>query len=111
MARAGDYRQRFTVWTATRTTSVTTGDRPKTYTNSGVVLWGAEETSQANIETDFGAVRSQVSGTIRLRNFPTLTTLDRLIGGYWNTTYIIDGIRKDERNNETVVDCHSLEIL
>ena len=106
---AGNYNWAFTWLQCVRTADGTTGDKPKSYTSNGI-LWGSAKLESANVENEFGAVRSVVTGTVRLRNWPDITTLDRLL---WTPssgteTLIIDGVRKDWDANETVLDVHAV---
>lgn len=107
---AGKYPFRFQLMTCSRTQDISTGDKPKTYTSAGY-LWGSTKLESANVENEYGAVRAVVTGTVRLRNWPTITTLDRLL---WTPnsgtlTFVIDGVRADFDANETVLNVHSFD--
>lgn len=104
---AGEYSNRLQLLQCTRTLDTATGDKPKTYTAAGY-LWAAVDLESASVQSEYGAPRSQSTGTIRLRNYPTVTTSDRLYLAEWEQTYIIDGIRWGD--NETICDVHTLEI-
>jgi head-tail adaptor len=106
---AGDYPYRLQWLQCVRTTDNTTGDAPKTYTSNGY-LWGSVDLQSSNSQTDYGAVRNQASGTIKLRNFPNIVGSDRLFSSLYNQTFVIDGVRKDFENNQMVLEVHSLEM-
>lgn len=107
--QAGQYDCRFQLLQCTRTADGTTGDKPKTYLSVGYV-WGSVDLESASIANRYGAERAQGTGTIRLRNLPVITTLDRLYSPALDTTYTIDGLRRDYRANETILDVSTLEI-
>jgi hypothetical protein len=118
MIGAGDYRWQYAYFPCSRTSDGTTGDKPRVwgtspYTNGmgspTATYWGSEELQSSQQENEYGAVRTRWYGTIRLRNVLTISAEDRLIGGALSTTlYIIDGVRIDHPNNQTVLDVHSL---
>lgn len=102
---AGKYGYRFQWLQCVRTTDTSTGDRPKTYAENGY-LWGSIDVSSASEQDEFGAVRETVSGTVRLRQFPEVSALDRLYLSEWDETYLIDGVRWGD--NEMICDVHKL---
>ncbi len=107
---AGEYKWQYGYSKMTRTTDGVTGDSPRTYTIWGT-FWGTEEPQSGSQENEFGATRPRETGVIRLRNLlHQVKAEDRLIGGYYGTTYIIDGVRINWANNETICDVHSLEV-
>jgi head-tail adaptor len=105
--QAGQYNQRFEWLQCTRTSDGTTGDSPKSYVSQGY-LWGSASLESANEQTEFGAVRPTVVGTVTLRNWPGVSALDRLVYVQWGDTYLVDGVRRDRENNETILDVHQL---
>lgn len=106
---AGDYPWRWQWLVCARTPDTQTGDRPKSWVNGGF-LWGSAELESASDVNEYGAVRSTVSGTARFRQFPKLSTNDRLVLIRDGQTYVIDGIRPDWDANETVVTVHALVV-
>ena len=106
---AGDYSYRLQWLQCSRTADGTTGDRPKTYTLNGY-LWSSIELQSATVQNEYGAQRTQASGTIRLRNWPAIQTIDRIYSIEHDQTFVIDGVRKDLDNNETILDVHTLEL-
>lgn len=106
---AGEYRWRWQWFQCVRTADGTTGDKPKTYTSNGY-LWGTAELTSANEQNEYGAPRYIVTGQVRFRQFLALSPLDRLVLLRDNQTFIIDGVRKDFDNNQTIADIHSLSI-
>jgi hypothetical protein len=106
---AGKYAWRWQWLVCARNPDAQTGDKPKSWVNGGY-LWGSAELESGSEVTEYGAVRSTVSGTARFRQFPNLSTNDRLLLIRDNQTYLIDGLRTDWDANETIATIHSLVV-
>ena len=109
MSNPGDYSYRIQWLQCVRTLDTTTGDTPKTYTANGY-LWGRIELQSSTVQNEYGAQRSQSSGTVKLRNWPNVQSSDRLYSIEHQQTFVIDGVRKDLETVETICDVHSLEL-
>ena len=106
---SGLYSYRWIWGQCQRTTDNVTGDRPKLYVNNGY-LFGTYELDSSIEQDEYGATRSTASGTIRIRQFPPISPLDRLYCVAFNETYVVDGVRRDQPNNQMIVDIHRLDM-
>ena len=91
-----------------RTLDTTTGDNPRTYVANATPLWGSAELQSASVENEYGRPAYIVTGQVRFRQQIAINQLDRLTLIRDNMTFVIDGIRFDWDNNQTIVDIHSL---
>jgi hypothetical protein len=107
MPNAGAYPYRWEWLKCSRTNDGTTGDRPKTYVSQGY-LYGTYELDSSTEQNEFGAIRSTVSGTFHIRQYPEISPLDRLYSVAFDETYLVDGVRWG--NNEMIVDVHRLDV-
>lgn len=102
MARqAGDYESSLTWLVRSVTKNTSTGQDVETFTDNGI-LWGSVSSDTAIEANAFGALQSQSTGSIRLRQYPDVKATDRLIYRNFETTYMITGVRWG--NNETIAE-------
>lgn len=95
---AGDYNQPFT-WLLRTTTKDSTGNAPtgqdvETFTSNGL-LWGQMFTDTAVEANAYGSLQTQSTATIRFRQWPTLSAMDRVVHEQFGETYMVTGIRRD----------------
>jgi head-tail adaptor len=70
-------------------------------------LWCAVEVLSGRRQQDYGADRPGTAATIRVRNWPALSALDRLSLGEWGETWVIESVRRGD--NELVVEAHQFD--
>lgn len=87
--------------------NATNGQEEETFT-PGSWYWCAVEVTNSRRTTDYGSQQTTQEATIRVRNYPTLTALDRLQDGS-GTTWVIDSMYTGD--DELVCDCHAWDAL
>lgn len=117
MAQAGTFNESFTLLYR-HTSKSTTGQDVETFLTHPVgvsssptvtVLWGELESIDGTEATEYGAIRSQSSARITLRQFVSIDAKDRLEHRNTGAIYVIDGVRKDRSTNTTVIDAHEFQ--
>lgn len=108
MANPGTYDTRFQWLRRSTTKNAQNGQDEETFTGNGY-LWGALEQTTGRTSSDYGAEQTGADVEIRVRNYPTLSPLDRLYSAEWDETYILDSIRR--ANNELVIEAHVYDDL
>jgi hypothetical protein len=103
----GNARYRFEWLKCSRPADGTTGDRPRSYTSNGY-LWGSAVFDNATEQSELGATRSTIVGTLTFRGWVPLSTLDRLNYVQFGQTFLVDGVRNPGDGYETIVDVHLL---
>ena len=102
MAGAGIYGDRLQRLVRTVTKNPQTGQDEETFTPAEW-LWATVESLTGRRQRDYGADQTGADAVIRVRNWPTLSALDRLSRPVWGETYVIDTIAYGD--NETVCTC------
>ena len=100
--KAGDYANRLTWRKRTVTTDTTSGEEIESFADNGF-LWCAFSTFVGRVRRDYGSDQTSADLTVRVRNYPALSALDRLYSSEWDETYVIDSIGRGD--NELVCDC------
>jgi head-tail adaptor len=67
-------------------------------------LWCQVESNQGRKQEDYGAERTGITATIRIRNYPEITALDRLESVEWGDLWVIESIGRGD--NELIADCY-----
>lgn len=104
---AGEYRQRL-VWLKRTTSKGTTGQDEETFTDNGR-LWCAVSDGSGRQYRAYGSEQSGSDFTVRVRNFPALSALDRLQAYGSGELYVIESIGRGE--NELVCTCQHFDDL
>jgi SPP1 family predicted phage head-tail adaptor len=97
---AGEYQDRLK-WLKRTTTKDQYGQDVESFTNNGY-LWAAIEVTTGRKSVDHGGEQTGAEATIRVRQYPTLSALDRLESEEWNELWIIDHMRRGD--NELIVE-------
>jgi head-tail adaptor len=105
--KAGVYNERLH-WMKRSNTKDNIGQDVASYTHDGY-LWANVEPETGRRQDDYGADQAGQNGTIRIRNYPTVSALDRLYRPEWEQTWIIDSIVYGE--DEIIVAAHVYESL
>lgn len=108
MRGAGEYADRLTWKKRTAVKNPANGEDEEVFTDSGL-LWCAVEEGSGRKQTDYGAEQSGEETTVRIRNYPAVSALDRLFSGEWGELWIIEDIARG--NNELVCRCHRYDEL
>lgn len=107
---AGTYNTPLLRMVNTKTKDTTNGQQVEEWTiTPGAYLWCAVESVNSRVRTDYGSAQTTQEATIRVRNYPTLTALDRLRDASDGTTWVIDSLYTGD--NEIVCDCHAWDAL
>ncbi len=107
MPNAGTYSDAVVRLVCTRVKSADNGQEVETFAD-GASLWTRIEIESGRRQEDYGAEQTGVQATIRVRNFPALTALDRFRDGD-GQIYIIETIRPGD--DEWICDCHAYDAL
>jgi SPP1 family predicted phage head-tail adaptor len=99
MMAAGQYKDRLTWLKRTVTKNPNNGQDEETFTVNGS-LWGSVEPTTGRKAIDYGAEQTGADATIRLRNYPTVSALDRLELPAEGELWVIDHVRRGD--NELV---------
>jgi head-tail adaptor len=99
MRQAGKYDSRLTWKKRTATKNPQNGQDEETFNDNGF-LWAGVEADTGRVLRDYGSEQTGADVTIRVRNYPALSALDRLYSSEWNETYIIESIGRG--NNELI---------
>jgi head-tail adaptor len=92
---AGQYKDRLTWLKRTVAKNPTNGQDEETFTENGF-LWGSVELTTGRKATDYGAEQTGADATIRLRNYPTVSALDRLELQTEGELWVIDHVRRGD---------------
>lgn len=99
---AGDYSDRIRRHVCTQTVNPANGQEEETFTPSNY-LWARIEIDSSRKQQDYSSQQTGVDATIYIRNYPTLSPLDRLYSQEWDELWIIQSIKRG--NNELICDC------
>jgi head-tail adaptor len=105
---AGKYAERLTWKRRTTTKNTVNGQDVETFIDNGF-LWANIEITSGRKQTDYGAEQHGADATIRVRNWPTLSALDRLYSAEWDELWIIANLRRGD--NELVCECVKYDAL
>lgn len=108
MNKAADYSDRCQWLKRSTNKDSTTGQDVESFTANGY-LWCAVEPNAGRDQTDYGSRQKGQDGTIRIRNYPAVSALDRLYRPEWGQTWILDSFYYGD--NETVCTAHTYEAL
>lgn len=106
--KAGEYKDRLKWLKRTTTKNPNNGQDEETFTDNGS-LWASVELTTGRKAIDYGAEQTGSEATIRIRNFPSVSALDRLeltSEGEW---WVIDHVRRGD--NELVCDVMKFDEL
>lgn len=98
--QAGTYNDRLK-WLKRTATKDQYGQDKETFTDHGF-LWASIEVTTGRKATEYGGEQSGQEATIRIRQMPSLSALDRLEAPEWGELWIIDHIRRGD--NELIVE-------
>jgi len=87
---AGNYPDRLRRLVRSTDKNAQNGQDEETFT-PGAYYWCRVETPNGRRQKDYGATQTGADVTIFVRNFPTLTALDRLTDGA--TVYVVESVR------------------
>lgn len=104
MNKTGSYNNRCT-WLQRSTSTSSIGQQEETFSSNGY-LWCAIDNVSGRKQTDYGAQRTGNYSTIRIRNYPAITAVDRLQDNLDNI-WVIESITKGD--NETICDCYKFD--
>ena len=107
MTGAGNYADRLT-WKKRSVTKDNLGQDKETFADNGG-LWGDIDLTNGRRQTDYGSSQTGADAVIRIRNWPTLSALDRLYSAEWNELWVIAHLRRGE--NELVCECVKYDAL
>jgi head-tail adaptor len=95
MMAAGQYKDRLTWLKRTVAKNPNNGQDEETFTENGF-LWGSVELTTGRKSIDYGAEQTGADATIRLRNYPTVSALDRLELKAEGELWVIDHVRRGD---------------
>lgn len=96
---AGTYKDRLKWLKRIITKNPTNGQDEESFEDNGS-LWGSVELTTGRKAIDYGAEQTGADATIRLRNYPTVSALDRLELTAEGELWVIDHVRRGD--NELV---------
>lgn len=99
---AGIYTSRLLWLKCTKTKNEDNGDLEDAWAANGYLWCSVEETNARRGQNEYDAAQSGVDVEIRVRNYPALSTTDRLEDSYYGYTYVLEGIRNGD--DELIVD-------
>ncbi len=108
MQSAGDYSDHCQLLKRTLTKDPATGQDVEAFPANGY-LWCAVEINSARRQESLGASQTGVAATIRIRNYVTVSALDRLYLAEWGETWILETIRRGD--NELIAEAHRFDDL
>lgn len=108
MNQAGKYSEAFTLLLQTITPDGD-GAPVESFPAQSGTLWGSLEPSTGEEAMAYGAMTGQSVAIIRLRQFPPVRAVDRLLHKRSGLTYDVTGRYTDYANNETVLQCTVLD--
>jgi head-tail adaptor len=106
MAQAGQYPTRLRRLVRSTSKDAANGQDEETFT-PGAYYWCRVEMPNGRRQRDYGAIQTGADVTVFVRNYPTLTALDRLTDG--NTTLILESVRAGE--NEWICEANYFDDL
>jgi hypothetical protein len=104
------YDQSFTWLKQTTNKNTDNGQEEEVFSNNGT-LFGSLVLTNGSEQDEYGALQAISEGEVRLRQFPAITALDRLLHKQFNEVYVIKGVYKNQRANETVLQVKLYENL
>ncbi|QEL13876.1 phage head completion protein [Limnoglobus roseus] len=107
MNKAGDYSDRC-VWQTRTIGKDATGQDVESFPDGGF-LWCSVEPETGRRQDDYGTPQTGENGTIRIRNYPGVSALDRLYRPEWDETWILDTVVYGD--DETICAAHTFEAL
>lgn len=108
MNYAGEYYDRATRMIRSVSKNAQNGQEEETFTE-GATYWARIEYASGRKQKDLGAVQTGNEGTIYVRNYPTLSPLDRLYAPEYGETWVIETIRKG--SNELICEAYLYDDL
>lgn len=108
MNKAGEYFDRAQWLKRSTTKDAATGQDVEAFPANGY-LWCAVEINSARRQESLGATQTGVTATVRIRNFPTVSALDRLYLPEWAETWILETVRRGD--NELFAEAHRFDEL
>lgn len=108
MPAAGQYSDRLQRLVRSTTKDNTTGQDQEIFT-PGAYYWCSVEPVAGRRQTQYGGEQTGVDVTVRVRNWPELSALDRLYNAEWDETYIIETITRGD--NETIAEGYLFDAL
>lgn len=108
LTNAGDYNRQVDWLQRSEATDTSSGQRVITYSSAGT-FWAKIEESNRGFVNEWGAFRSTTTAKITLRQFPSISALDRFQDGLRSHTYLIDSIAINVETNETICMTHRIE--
>ena len=105
---AGEYADRLKWKKRTITKNAANGQDEESFADNGF-LWAAIELTAGRKQTDYGATQTGADATIRIRNLPAVSALDRLEAVEWEELWVIDHVRRGD--NELVCECVKFDAL
>ena len=106
MAYAGKYSDRLRVLQRTTTRDDLTGEIIESFEGENY-LWCRVEINTSRRQNEIGSPRTAQEATIYVRNYPSITSLDRLKDESWNNIWVIDSIKRGD--NELILDCYAFD--
>ncbi len=107
-AFSGDYYDRLQRLTRSVTKNPDNGQEEETFTPSEY-LWGRIDYANSRRQKDYGSDQTGADGIISIRNYPTLSPLDRLYSQEWGEVWVIESIKRG--NNELICECSKFDDL
>lgn len=101
----GDYNRRFVHMVRSTLQESTYGQAKETFTD-GSTFWGSLEDLKGSYQQAYAITTGQMGVRIRIRNWPTVSGLDRLRDKSTGTVYVLNGPPK-YGDNELIVEAHS----
>lgn len=108
MRAAGKYTENLTWKQRTITKDTTNGQDVESFTNNGF-LWCAIDSVTGTQRRDYGSEQTAADVIVRVRNYPSLSALDRLYSAKWDETYIIEDIGRGD--DELICRCYRYDEL
>ena len=105
---AGKYADRLTWKRRTITKNTVNGQDEEAFVDNGF-LWGNIDLTAGRKQTDYGSPQTGADATIRVRNYPALSALDRLYSAEWGELWIVANLRRAE--NELICECVKYDAL
>jgi head-tail adaptor len=110
MNQAGKYSEAFTLLSQTITKDAD-GTPVEAFPPQDGTLWGSLEPSEGEESKAYSAMTGQSIAVIRLRQFPPVRAVDRLLHKRSGLTYDVTGRYTDYPNNETVLQCTVFDVV
>lgn len=105
---AGEYCDRVEWLQRSIEKDTTNGQDKELFTSVGY-LWASVELNSGRRQRDYGADQTGADATVRIRNYPAVSALDRLVLGEWNEVWVLENIRRGD--NEIIAEANKFDTL